>query len=618
MQKSITYLTINKFTPLKYIFLFVNIFLALNLSGQSPQDRQLADQYLNNSEYEKAAVLYDRLMNSDPFGTYPQYLRCLLAMKDYDAAEKLVKKIIKKQPDYPSYYTDLGFVYITKGEEDKGKQQYEKAIKMLKPDQGQVTALANAFMMRQELDYSLRTYEEGKRLMRGVYSFNFETAEVYYQKGDFQKMTEEYLDAVTENPMLQQNVLNTLQARVGYDPDNSRNDYLRTALLRRIQKDADQIQFSEMLIWLFIQQKDFESALVQSKALDKRLKEEGSRVFSIGTMAAQNLNYDAALKAYQYIIDKGPGNINYISARMEYLNTLNKKVTESNIYSNADLLTLQKDYEATLKDLGRSARTATLIRGLAHLQAFYLDLPDTAINELEDAITFPGISKTIQADCKLELGDIYLFAGNVWDSDLLFKQVEKDFKNDPMAQEAKFRAARLDYFRGDFEWAQAQLDVLKSATSQLIANDALSLALLISDNMGLDSTTDALSLYSQADLLSYRNKQDDAMVLLDSLLKTYPTHSLVDDAWYKQAQIMDAKRNWKAEDSLYQKILAFDSVSVIADDALYRRAQLYENKLNDKNKAMQYYQDLLVKYPGSLYVVEARKRYRTLRGDIVN
>jgi tetratricopeptide (TPR) repeat protein len=619
MQETISYTRGKFLRKSKSLFaLFIQIFIAVNLFAQSGQDRALADQYLNNAEYEKAAQLYERLMNNDPFGTYPQYLRCLLAMKDYDGAEKLVKKIIKKQPDFPSYYVDLGFVYFSKGEEDKSKQQYEKAIKMLKPDQGQITALANTFMMRQELDYSLRTYEEGKRLMRGVYSFNFETAEIYYQKGDYQKMTEEYLDAVTENPMLQQNVLNTLQARVGYDPDNSRNDYLRTALLRRIQKSPDQIQFSEMLIWLFIQQKDFESALIQSKALDKRLKEEGGRVFSIGTMAASNLNYDAALKAYQYIIDKGPSNINYIPARMEFLNTLNKKVTESNNYSTADLQTLQKDYISTLNELGRTARTATLIRGLAHLQAFYLDQPDSAINELEEAISFPGISKTIQADCKLELGDIYLFEGNVWDSDLLFKQVEKDFKNDPLAQEAKFRAARLDYFRGDFDWAQAQLDVLKSATSQLIANDALSLSLLISDNMGLDSTTDALSLYSQADLLAYRNKPDAAMTLLDSLLKTYPTHSLVDDAWFKQAKIMDAKRNWKAEDSLYQKILAFDSASVIADDALFLRAQLFENKLNNKDTAMQLYQDLLVKYPGSLYVVEARKRYRTLRGDIVN
>ena len=596
-----------------FIFIFIT-----SVNGQSPQDRQLADQYLNNSEYEKAAELYDKLMDRDPFGTFPQYLKALLAMKEYDDAEKLVKKIIRKAPEQASYIVDLGYVYKAKGDEEKSKQNYEKALKAIKADQGQITALANAFLIRQELDYSVQVYKEGKKLLRGVYGFYYETAEVYYQKGDFANMTDEYLDAVAENPMVQQNVLNVLQSRVGFDPDNTRNDFLRTALLRRIQKNPDQVEFSEMLIWLFLQQKDFESAFIQAKALDKRMREDGARIFSIGSMAASNLNYDAALKCFQYIIDKGSNNVNYVAARMEYLNSLNRKVTEGHNYSLADLQRLEKDYNATLAELGRSARTATLIRGLSHLNAFYLDQPDTAINDLEEAIDYPGISKVTQAECKLELGDIYLFTGNVWDSDLLFKQVEKDFKNDPMAQEAKFRGARLDYFRGDFQWAQAQLDVLKSATSQLIANDALALSLLISDNMGLDSTTDALTLYSHADLLAYRNKNDEAMATLDTLLKEFPDHSLVDDAWYKQAKIMDVKRNWVAEDSLYEKIITYDSASVIADDALFNRADLHENKLNDKSKAMQLYQDMLTNYPGSLYVVEARKRYRALRGDFVN
>jgi tetratricopeptide (TPR) repeat protein len=607
----------NVFRLATLLFLFCCIFTAVNFA-QSPADRQLADQYLNNAEYEKAAQLYDKLMDRDPFGTYPQYLRCLLAMKNYDEAEKIVKKIIKKQPDNPSYLVDLGYIYASRGENDKAKQQYDKAIKNIKPDQGQIITLANSFLIRQELDYALQVYMEGKRLMRGSYSFYFETAEIYYQKGDFLKMTDEYLSSVAENPMLQQSVLNILQGRVGYDPDNSKSDFLRTALLRRIQKNPDQSEFSEMLIWLFIQQKDFDSAFIQAKALDKREKEDNGRIYNLGTMAASNLNYDAALKCFQFVIDKGPNNLNYISARMEYLNTLNKKITESNTFTKADLIKLEKDYNSTLNELGKGARTASLVRGLAHLHAFFLDQPDSAIDDLEDAILFPGISKTTQAECKLELGDIYLFTGNVWDSDLLYKQIEKDFKNDPLGQEAKFRAARLDYFRGDFMWAQAQLDVLKSATSQLIANDALSLSLLISDNMGLDSTTDALLLYSRADLLTYRNKTDEALQTLDTLLKQFPTHSLVDDSWFKQAEIMDMRHDWAAEDSLYDKILTNDSSSVLADDALFHRAELYETKLNNKSRAMELYESLLVKYPGSLFAVEARKRYRSLRGDTFN
>lgn len=603
----------------RFLSAFLIFFFSLSsVFAQMQQDRQLADQYFNNAEYEKAEPLYDKLMDRDPFGTYPQYLRCLMAMKEYDKAEKLAKKISKKQPDNLSYYVDLGYIYEAKGESDKAKQQYEKAIKLLKPDQGIIAGLANAFQMRQLTDYTIQTYTEGRKLMRGEYPFFFEMAEAYFQKGEFGKMVDEYLDAVADNPMTQQSVLNILQARVGTDPDNSRTEFLRMALLRRIQKTPEKTEFAEMLIWLFIQQKDFDSAFIQAKALDKRKKEDGSRIMNIAALATANLNYDVAIKAYQYVIDKGTDNPNYINARMEMLNTLNKKITESNTYTSADLLQLKKDYIQTLNELGRSGRTASLVKGLAHLQAFYLDEPDSAISELEEAITFGGIAKITQAECKLELGDIYLFTGNVWDSDLLYAQVDKDFKHDPLGQEAKFRGARLDYFRGDFLWALGQLDVLKSATSQLIANDALALSLLISDNMGLDSTTDALLLYSRADLLSYRNKNDESLQTLDSLIREYPDHSLLDEAWFKMAMIMDQKRNWAAEDSLFGLILSKDSASVLADDAMYRRGMLYENKFNNKEKAMEIYQDFLMKYPGSLFVVDARKRFRILRGDVVN
>ncbi len=540
------------------------IFFVFTSWAQSGQDRQLADQYFGNAEYEKAAELYEKLMDRDPFGTFPPYYRCLIAMKEFEKTERLVKKILKKQ-ESPNYLVDLGYLYSLQGLADKAKSQYEKALKLMKPDQSSVIQLASAFLSKSETDYALLTYIQGRKMLNGIYEFYFEVAEVYYQKGDFVKMTDEYLDAVADNPMTQQTVLNILQARVGLDPDNSRTEYLRTSLLRRIQKNPDRSEFSEMLIWLFIQQKDFESAFVQAKALDKRQKEDGSRVLSIGSMAASNLNYDAALKCYQYVIDKGVQNANYIPARIEQLNTYNKKITESNLYTLADLQKLEKDYESTLSELGRSPRTSAIIRGLAHLRAFYLDETDSAIADLEETISFAGLAAQPKAECKLELGDILLFIGNVWDSDLLYAQVDKDFKHEPLGQEAKFRGARLDYFRGDFLWAQGQLDVLKSATSQLIANDALSLSLLISDNQGLDSTTDALLLYSKADLLSYRNKNDEALATLDSLLKNFPGHSLVDDAWFKMAQIMDQKHDWQKEDSLYALIVSTDSASVVAE-----------------------------------------------------
>jgi TolA-binding protein len=586
--------------------------------GQSGNERQLADQYFNNFEFDKAAAIYDKLFDKDPFSVYPNYLRTLVALKNYSEAEKIVKKIIKKNSANPAYQVDLGFVYECEGDTNKAKSLYDKTIKSLQQDQGQIISLANAFYMHQNWDYALATYMQGKKLLKGYYAFNFETAEIYYQKQDYPKMIDEYLNAVEENSSYAQNVQNILQSRLSNDPDNTRTNFLRQALLRRIQRNPDQSVFSEMLIWLFVQQKDFDAAFIQARALDKRQREDGSRIMSLASLSATNQNYDVAIKAYQYVVDKGADNANYIPARMELLNTLNKKITENNNYTKEDLLKLQKDYHTTLNELGRSATTAPLIRGLAHLEAFYLDNTDSAITNLEEAINYPNLRPQTKAECKLELGDIYLFTGNVWDSDLLYAQVDKGFKNDPIGQEAKFRSARLDYFRGNFSWAQAQLDVLKSATSQLIANDALALALLIQDNFDTDSTSDALFRYAQADLLSFRNKNDEALAALDSLQEKYAASTIIPNALFKKSQIYDAKRNYAEEDSLLRQIVENYPEGVLADDALFKRGEIYETRLNDKNKAKEFYEALLTKYPGSLFAVEARKRFRALRGDVLN
>jgi len=605
----------------KIISYSILLFLLLSspaLFAQANKDAQLADQYMNNYEFEKAAALYEKAYDRDPFGVYQSYLRCLISMKNYTEAEKLVKKTIKKNPANIAYQVDLGNVCELQGDQNKAKQVYDKTIKSLTPDQGQILALANAFISHQNWDYALNTYLAGKQLMKGIYSFLFETAEIYYQKQDYEKMIEEYLTAVGENQINQQAVLSTLQSRLGNDPDSKRSDLLRIALLRRIQRNPDATVFSEMLIWLYVQQKDFESAFMQARALDKRQREDGSRLMSLANLSETNLDYDAAIKCYQYVIEKGTTNLNYIPARIGLLNVRNRKITESGTYTNTDLIALESEYKKTLAELGKDANTASLVRGLSHLQVFYLDKSDEPIQNLEETIAIPDISKQTQAECKLELGDIYLFTGNVWDSDLFYAQVDKAFKNDAIGQEAKFRRARLDYFRGDFTWSQAQLDVLKSATSQLIANDALALSLTISDNMGPDSTNDALTVYSRADLLSYRNHNDDALALLDSLIRVYPSHSLVPWSIYKKALIMDAKKNYTEEDSLLSQVVEKYSDGVLADDALFQRAKLYDTKLSDPTKAKQLYEDLLTKYPGSLFVVDARKRFRALRGDVIN
>jgi len=350
--------------------------------------------------------------------------------------------------------------------------------------------------------------------------------------------------------------------------------------------------------------------------LEKRLRLDGAKIMALATLASANRDYEVAAKCYQYIIDQGKSNPYYLNARMELVSALNSKITNNPVYTKQDLLLLEKNYLNTLTELGKSPATLSMLRGLAHLEAFYLYKPDTAITILEEAVSFQRADPRSIAECKLELADVLLFTGELWETALLYAQVEKSFKEEPIGQEAKFRNARLSYYHGDFEWSKAQLNVLKSSTAKLIANDALDLALLISDNT-VDSNYVPLEIYSRADLLIYQNQDSLALLTFDSINAQFPTHALQDEVLFKKYQIEFRKGNFEKAAGFLNEIRDKYAGDILGDDALFKLAELNQYQFKNLPKAKELYQELLTEFPGSLYTVESRKRFRNLRGDAI-
>lgn len=590
-----------------------------SLFAQGTFEEQLASQYYQNKEYDKAADIYEKLFEQSYSAQYySYYLNCLIELKDYDAAEKLIKKQIKRNPDVPNFRVDLGYLYKISQQDNKSKQQFDNAVSNLVPDQMQVIDLANAFMARKEFDYAVKTYLAGKKLMGNAYPFNFELAEVYLSQKKIAEAIHEYLDILILNESYEQNVQDALQNIVYADGEGPKSEMLKNELLKLVQKNPDKIVYAEMLIWHFIQLKNFEMAFMQVKALDKRNNEGGERVMALAELCVTNQMYEIAIKAYEYVIEKGKNSYNYMAAKMGLVNALNNKIINASNYSFQDISDLQNHYKTTLEEFGKSVQTISLIKGWAHLLAFYLDNTKEAIALLQNAIQMPGLSETKLSECKLELGDVMLLSGDVWESTLLYSQVDKAFKHDILGHEAKYRNARLSYYKGEFEWAQAQLDVLKAATSKLIANDAMDLSLLISDNIAIDSNFTPLMMYARADLLAFQHKDSLALLTLDSILTQFPERDIKDEVFFSQAKIELKHGKYQIAADLFQKIMDVAPKGIYADDALYKLADLKQYHFSDPAKAMELYEKLMVDYPGSLYVVEARRRFRALRGDSVN
>ncbi|MFK7757149.1 MAG: tetratricopeptide repeat protein [Flavobacteriales bacterium] len=605
---------------MKKLFIILGL-LTLALASVSAQETELelAEYYFKAGEFGSAKLYYQDIYKTNTTNrVYEKYLQTLIALEEYDDAEKLAKKKLKRRRDKASGYQELGKLYKTIGKYEEADEQFEDAIKELQPGRSNATKLAREFIKLSEFEFAERVYTKAKKIAVDGYPYFYEMANLKGQMGDHEQMVDEFLNLLESSPNYIQSVQNSFNRTLNVVENEDKAEMLKGKLLRKIQQEPEEPIFSELLIWLFEQQKNFSGALIQAKALDNRLKEDGFRVFNLGQLAKKNEDYNTAKAAYEYVISKGSSNSYYISSRLELLKTLSLQVTTNYAYTAEDITNLELAYEKALAELGENSSTVIMMKELAHVKAFYANKPQEAIDLLNRALEIPGVYENVAAFAKLELGDILVYEGSVWDASLLFSQVELDFKEDALGHEGKFRNARVSYFTGDFDWAQSQLDVLKASTSKLIANDALDLSLLITDNLALDTIYTPMELFAQADLSVYQNQFDVALQKLDSILTEYPAHTLTDEIYYSKFKIYKKRGEFERASRELDRIILFYADDIVADDAIFSLAELNEEVFNNPDKARELYESIITDYSNSLYAVEARKRFRRLRGDSIN
>ena len=429
-------------------------------------------------------------------------------------------------------------------------------------------------------------------------------------------MVREYLNFVEQNPANLSYVKRILQSLLTEEDLIS----LESILYEYVQKNPDKVFYSDLLIWVNLQQKNFYGAFIQARAYDKRFMTEGKSVIDIGFIAYDNMDYRNASKIFEYIVKTYPEKNNryYIVARRYNIMAKEELVKNKFPVDPSAIQNLIREYDQLIEETGINSGTLEGMRSQALLFAFYLNDWEEAISILNAVIENPRSGSDLVSRSKLDLGDIYLLIGQTWESTLLYSQVEKTNKEEELGYEAKLRNAKLSYFKGDFQLAEAHLDVLKLATSREISNDAMALSLLIKDNTVLDSTYEAMSAYASVELLLFQNKEDSAMMALDHMLEQFPDHSLKDEILWLQADIQKRRGNFDSAIELLERIHNEHSYDILGDDAYFLMASIYEEQLQQLDVAQEIYRDFLTRFPGSKYTAEARKRFRNLRGDFVN
>jgi tetratricopeptide (TPR) repeat protein len=599
-------------------FALFTLFISFFTVKMFAQDPNLAQQYLNDGEFEKAAVLFEKLYQQNDANDYyfERYIECYTALGQYDKCEDQLKKQVKKKPKELKFLVQLGNLYEKKDQPDLAKEQYLKAVDRIMPDRNAISQLAGEFANNSRYDMAIATYEKGSELIKDKFAFSYYIADLYRNKGDQPaKMIEHFLNSLQSNP----NYLRTIQSNFARFLSENEFDELTSQLFTRLQENPDNVEFAELIMWTYTHKKDYKNALRQAKALEKKLQQSGERVFNTSKAAEDDKDYENAIAGYEYIVQeiKAQSTYYFVSKRRA-LDCRKKKIVEKQDYTQQDLLTLESEYEKFLLENGKSKTTAEIIAELADLEAFYLKNIPKSISLLQEVISYPSVDRQLQARSKLSLGDFYLINSERWESTLLYSQVDKDFKDDIIGHEARFRNAKLSYYTGDFEWAQSQFNILKASTSKLISNDAIDLSVFIMDNLGLDSITTPMEMYADAELLTFQNRFDEAFLKLDSIRTKFPKHQLEDDVLWSEGQIYLKQREWDKAIATFEKIIAEYKEEIRADNALFALAQIYENQKNNKEKAKEYYEKLFMEYSSSVYAVDARKEFRRLRGDKVN
>ncbi len=572
------------------------------------QNDQLAKNFFEQGEYEKALSVYQQLLEEHPGN--PVYFKGVVAayqqMEDFASAEKLLFDRLNNSANNPTILIELGHNFELQNNSERAKQFYEEGLQAVEGRPNFGYSIGHAFEQYNLLDYAAKAYERAMKLS-GDSNFNLQLARIYGELGKTEDMFSNYLDLIKDDLKFYGIANREFSRYITEDPSNEANMIFRKLLLKRLQENPD-LLYNEMLSWLFIQQKEYGKAFTQEKAIYKRGDKNLQGILNLAVMAKENKAYEDAKEIINYTIEESPSRIFNLQAR-HFLIGLEEETAKKE-----ELEKIKSDYEDLLAEYGDIPETLDLKIDYANFLAFRLDQKEQAVAILKETEKTTA-SNFNKAQVKMALADILVMQEKFNEALIYYSQIQNLVKNDEISQNARFKVAKTSYYKGDFEWAQTQLDILKASASQLIANDAMELSLFIRDNTLEDSTQVALKEYAKADLLAFQKKNSEAINILDTLLMHHKGEKIEDEALYSQAKLYEKQKDYKKAENNYLQIINLYGEDILADNANYFLAELYANQLNDPDKAKNYYEQIIFNFADSIYFVEARKKYRLLRGD---
>lgn len=585
----------------------ITLIISFLFSSIAFSQDQLAQNYFDKGDFEKAIISYEELLKNQPSNSnyFIKYIECLQQTKQLDKSEKVILDRIEKYKQ-GNLLVELGYNFRLKKDEVKAKKYFDFAIDKIKKVPSEVYGIANCFEKKIILDYALLAYQTAS-LTDSKMNFNYQMALLHGQIGNTDLMIETFLSESFTNPNMLLSIQNQLSRFIAEDTQELFKPQLKKALLLRSQQSQD-VFWNQYLSWYFVQQKEFGKAFIQEKSIYKRNPESFANIVNLAQLSVEENDRETANEIYSFILENTLDQGLKIKANYFIQKLKIEKATE------IDHLIISQDLENLVKQFGVSPYSLALQKLQAHFTAFNLNNPEAGKEILKTALNLP-LNQYQIADIKMEMADILLFQERFNQATIIYTQIEDDLKNDSVGHDASLKIAKTSYFQTDFVWASKQLKALKSASTQLIANDAIDLFLLINDNTVADSTQTALKKFAHADFLLYQNKPKDALAEYQKILKDHKGQEIEPVTLFRIGKIFENQGDYAAALSNYQMIIDGFKECIYVDEANYFAAEIYNLQIKDVEKAKKHYEEIIFKHEDSIYFTDARRKYRAIRGD---
>jgi len=586
-------------------FLWTYVSFLVCLVAYSQEDA-LAKHYFDKGQFENAIVSYQELYkkNYNNVTYFNNLIRSYQALEQFDQAEKLILER-KKKINQPSLFVELGYNYHLQGNSQKANENYQKARETVELTIAYASTIAHAFEQKDLFEQALEIYNYASSKDEKN-NYDYQKGNLYARLGNIEMMIESYLDYTYKNQNYTPSIQNMLSRFILEDTSDSFTEMLRRTLLVRAQKTQD-IYWNEFLSWFFIQQKQYDRAFVQEKAIYKHFPESFSNIINLVQVAIDEKEYDLAKEILDFVLD----NTDVIETQV--LAQTYRMEIEIETSLPYDYPKIQVKFEKLITKFGKNTTTFDLQLLQARFIGFKLDNPILARQILNELLEINN-DFFRKSSVKMELADMFLYEEKYNQALLYYSQVENELKNNEIGNQASLKIAKTNYYKGDFDWALKQLSVLKNSYSQLIANDALDLFLLIKDTES-DSTYTALKKFAKADFMLYKNKNEQALSIFNQILQEHKGEKIEEVTLLWVGQILEKQNQYTKALARYQTIIDYFADGIYIDEALYFSAEIYNKKLQNIEKAKELYQKIIFYHQDSIYFVNARKEYRILRGD---